>query len=313
MGDPVTEARVLVSTPNYTNTFSAEVDTNRIECAVAWTKAGINFKMVVHGRNFVHFARSQACHLAILGNFTHVLWLDDDAIIDPELLPRYLRHDKDVMVTPYFMRRPPYECGILKSTTGQTHDHRTYENLTYKDLHQGLIEIDGGGTHAMLMKTSVLMKHGDPASEAAMDPNLRAFLDTLSDEERRLIDHHLATLPNESRSLQEENDLGIRAYFIMPKYGTEDMLFCYRLKKKGVQIWCDTDATSGHVGFAPIITEALHVHAHELMEAEQAGAPKAKAAIVRVQPHDIKASPATVGVSSARREGLDRAVTSSLV
>ena len=57
----------------------------------------------------------------------------------------------------------------------------------------------------------------------------------------------------------------------VPKYGTEDMLFCYRLKRKGVRIWCDTDATSGHVGFAPVITEALHVRASEMLEAEKNG------------------------------------------
>lgn len=309
----LSQVSVLVATPNYTNTFSAEVHTNHVECAVAWTKLGIKFHWLIQGRNFVHFARSNACHVALLGGYTHILWLDDDAIIDPQLLPRYLAHNKEVIVTPYFMRRPPYECGVLKSTTGETHDHRTYRNLDYRDLHQGLIEIDGGGTHAMLMQTAVLQKHGDHSAADAMDPNLRAFIEGLSGDERRLIDHHLATLPDESRSLQEENDLGLRAYFIMPKYGTEDMLFCYRLKKKGVKLWCDTDATSGHVGFPPVITEALHVRAHELMEAEKAGAAKTEAVVMRVTPRDIKATDDSTGVSSARREGLDRAVTASLV
>lgn len=309
----MSKPKVLVATPNFSNTFTAEVHTNHVECAVAWTKLGIDFQWLIQGRNFVHFARSNACHVALLGNYTHIFWLDDDAIIDPQLLPKYLAHDKEVIVTPYFMRRPPYECGVLKSTTGDFHDHRSYVNLTYQDLHQGLIEIDGGGTHAMLMRTDVLMKHGDPAAPEAMDPNLRKFMESLDGENLRLIDHHLGTIPDESRSLQEENDLGIRAYFIMPKYGTEDMLLCYRLKRKGVKIWCDTDATAGHVGFAPVVTEALHVRAHEMIAAEKAGIASAPAVVQRVAPRDIKADAESPGVSSARREWLDRAVTASLV
>lgn len=314
----VSQPKILVATPNFSNTYSAEVHVNHMECVAAWTKQGIDFSWIIQGRNFVHFARSNACHLALLGNYTHILWLDDDAIIDPALLPKYLAHDKEVIVTPYFMRRPPFECGILKSTTGDFHDHRSYVNLTHKDLHQGLIEIDGGGTHAMLMQTAVLEKHGDPAAPEAIDPKLREFLGSLDPEQRRLIDHHIGTMPNESHSLREENDLGIRAYVIMPKYGTEDMLLCYRLKRKGVKIWCDTDATAGHVGFAPVVTEALHVKALAMVDAERRGTtllnePAQAAAILRVPPHDITATAGTPGISSARREGLDRAQTASLV
>ena len=303
------EPKVLVVTPNFSNVFSAEVDANRIECAVAWTKADIRFNMLVVGRTFVHFARSQACHVALEGGYTHIFWLDDDAIIAPGLLAKYLAFDKEVIVTPYFMRRPPYECGVLKSTTGQFHDHRSYRNLDVADLHQGLIEIDGGGTHAMLIKTSVLQQHGDPTSDVAMDPKLRALVDRMSPEERVVVDHHLGTIPDETRSLQEENDQNLRAYFIMPKYGTEDMLFCYRLKRKGVRIWCDTDATSGHVGFPPVITEAFRARTNALLEAERQPA----AEVMRVLPHDITAGPGTPGISSARREGLDRAQSVSLV
>jgi hypothetical protein len=306
------EPRVLVATPNYTNTFAAEVHSNHVECAVAWTKAGINFKWLITGRTFVHFARTQACQVAMLGEYTHILWLDDDAIVSPDILPRYLAHDKEIVITPYFMRRPPYECGVLKSTTGNFHDHASYRNLLTSDLHQGLIEVDGGGTHAMLMQTSVLTKRGDNASDDSCDPRLRAFVDGLSEADRLIIDHHVGTLPDESRSLQEEDTIGLKAYFYMPKAGTEDMLFCYRAKRKGVKVWCDTDATSGHVGFPPIVTEAFRAEA-ERLAAETSPRPVGAATVLRVAPRDITAGPGTHGVSSARHEALDRAQTASLV
>jgi hypothetical protein len=247
-GKPV---NVLVATPNYVNLFSAEVYKNHMECAVTWKNLGIEYKWLVIGRTFVHFARTQACQVALLGGFTHVLWLDDDAIIDPMLLPKYLDFDKEIIVTPYFMRRPPFECGVLKSTINKFHDHKSYRNLTIEDLNHGLIEVDGGGTHAMLVNTSVFRKRGDNTSPDSCDPKLKALLERLSPEDREIIDHNVGTLPDEHFTMEEEDEQGIKPFFVMPKTGTEDMLFCYRAKRKGIRIWCDTDAQAGHVGFPP--------------------------------------------------------------
>jgi hypothetical protein len=263
--------------------------------------------MLVIGRSFVHFARTQACETALLGGFTHIFWLDDDAIVSPDLLPKYLLHDKDVIITPYFMRRPPYECGVLKSTTGDFHDHASYRNLTTADLHQGLIEVDGGGTHAMLVRVETLQKRGDNDQPESCDPRLRSFIEKLSPADRDLVEHHVGTLPDETLTMEEENTRGIKPFFIMPKVGTEDMLWCYRAKRKGVKIWCDTDATSGHVGFPPVIVEALCAKAEEMRGLKPGGA-----AMVRVQPRDITAGSDTKGVSSARHTHIDMALTGSL-
>lgn len=302
----MTIPKVLVATPNYTNTYTAETHMNHLENAVAWSKAGIDFKWLVVGRTFVHFARTQACQVALLGGFTHIFWLDDDAIVDPGLLPAYLDHGRDVVITPYFMRRPPYECGVLVSTTGNFHDHASYRNLTGDDLHRGLIEVDGGGTHAMLITTDVLTRRGDNNQPEAADPRLKELLGRLSADDKTVLDHHVGTLPDEGMTMQEEDQRGVKPYFFMPKQGTEDMLFCYRLKRKGVTIWCDTDATSGHVGFPPVITEAFHQQARQL-------APGAPVAVVRVPPHDIRTRPEEPGVSSARHLGVDTQRTGSLV
>jgi hypothetical protein len=293
---------VLIATPCYSNTFTAEAHMNHTQCAVAWTKAGLHFKWLHIGRTFVHFARTQACQVALRAGFTHLFWLDDDAIIDPALLPKYLAHDRDVMITPYFMRRPPYECGVLKSQTGDFHDHRTYRNLTTADLHQGVIEVDGGGTHAMLVKTSVLQRRGDNATPEACDPKLRALLATMSDADKTVLDHNVGALPDESLTMEEEDAQGIRAFFVMPKSGTEDMLFCYRLKRKGVRIHCDTDATAGHVGFAPVVTEAFCQQAEALKAAGQLDGVH----VLHAAPHDITAGGQdTPGVSSARHAHFD--------
>ncbi len=300
--------KVLVATPNYTNLYSSEAHQNHLECAVAWTRMGIEYRWLVTGRTFVHFARTQACEVALLCGFTHILWLDDDAIIDPNLLPKYLDFDKEVIVTPYFMRRPPFECGVLKSTTGDFHDHASYRNLEMKDLKQGLIEIDGGGTHAMLIKTSTLRKRGNNDSPESCDPNLKALIERMSPADKLVIDHNVGTLPDESMTMEEENTTGLRAFFVMPKSGTEDMLWCYRAKRKGIKIWCDTDATSGHVGFAPVITEAFRAQAEAMRGTDLSGTH-----LLRTPARDITAGTDEPGVSSARHEAIDLSKTSSLI
>lgn len=304
--------RVLVATPNYVNLMSAEVYKNHMECAVTWKTLGIDYKWLVIGRTFVHFARTQACQVSLLLGMTHILWLDDDAIIDPMLLPKYLEYDKEIIVTPYFMRRPPFECGVLKSTTGKFHDHRTYRNLTAADLNQGLIEVDGGGTHAMLVNTSVFRTRGSNDSPDACDPKLKDLLTRLSPADREIIDHSVGTLPDEHFTMEEEDEQGIKPFFIMPKTGTEDMMFCYRAKRKGIKIWCDTDAQAGHVGFPPVITKAFREQAEVMIDTEKGLAPKA--VVHRLQPNDISAGvPDTLGESSARHEALDMRKTASLL
>lgn len=307
-------AKVLVATPNYTNLYSAEVHMNHVECAVAWTRAGLAFNWLVIGRTFVHFARTQACQIALRGGFTHVFWLDDDAVISPSLLPRYLAHGKEVVITPYFMRRPPYECGVLTSATGDFHDHASYRNLGIADLRQGLVEVDGGGTHAMLVETSVLTRHGSNDTPEACHPHLRAFVARLSPEDRSVVDHFVGTLPDERDSLADEDRSGVKPFFMMPKQGTEDMLFCYRLKRKGVRIWCDTDATSGHVGFAPVVTEAFRARAEALGLPAAAQQQAGVAQLMTLPLHDIQAGDGDPqAVSSTRSPVVDTTRAGSLV
>ena len=229
--------KVLVATPNYTNLFSAEVHTNHVECGEMWGRGGINYNWTIVGRTFVHFARTQLCQMAEDGDFTHILWLDDDAVIDPTILPRFLSHDKNVVIAPYPMRKMPHEIGVLSAESGDFHDHASYKNMTVNDLDQGLIQVDGGGTHCMLVKTEVLRKKGPMAGMLGLEETKDA-------------------------SFQDE-DMNGTPYFLMPKSGTEDMLWCYRAKCKGIEVWCDTDVFANHVGFAPVITREWCEHVAE--------------------------------------------------
>lgn len=293
--------KVLVATPNYTNTFHAEVYVNHITCETLWKEWGVPHQWMIIGRTFVHFARTQACRAAVDGDFTHIFWVDDDAIIDPEILPRFLSHDKDIVISPYPMRRSPFQIGILSATSyycrpckhrqtcgmdvtppvsmacekcGQPiprdfHNHASYRNMGMADMNQGLIDVDGGGTHAMLVKVECLKNARGwppPKPDKPLEPENRSYPDGAVDvymklqsvidrvEDQNLVDHYIGDMPDQSRTFQEEDEAD-KPFFSMPKVGTEDMLHCYRARCKGVKIYCDTDVFSSHLGFAPVITK----------------------------------------------------------
>lgn len=295
---------VLIGTPNFTNVLPSETFRAHVECAAAWRKWGIKFNWMIVGRTFVHFARSQVCQAGIDGDFSHIFWLDDDAIIDPEVLPKLLQHDKDVVITPYPMRRSPFQVGILSATSylcrkcnhrwscdeGVTppkfldcpmcgrptlrdfHAHSSYRNLKTSDLDKGLIDVDGGGTHAMLVKTECLKdrrgfpppglggdledeNHSYPDAAIHLYRQLHDLFKNVPD--RELVDHYIGDLPDQSLTFDEEDRKLAKPYFTMPKSGTEDMLWCYRAKCKGIEIYADTDVWADHIGFAPVVTRAM--------------------------------------------------------
>jgi hypothetical protein len=314
------DVKVLVGTPNYTNVFASEVHANHIHLSVEWTKWGLEFNHMIIGRTFVHFARSQMCDMAIKGKWSHLLWLDDDAVIDEHALPAMLERDLDVVIAPYPMRRPPYEIGILRSTAYSCltckwygfivfsyaedkvvfldrlnpintdehgpvgcppnddevvcpkcestdlwrdfHNHKSYKNVSlFHNISKGgLMEVDGGGTHCMLVKTGVFHHKGELAGPNVMPPEVQKIVermrDSLSPQEVDNYNHYLGDLPDETQTFKQEDADG-KPYFLMPKRGTEDMYWCYRARRKGLKIYMDCDLFASHVGFPQLITKGF--------------------------------------------------------
>lgn len=288
--------RVLCGTPNYQNSYAAEVYASHMLCSRKWQEWGIDFQFMVAGRNFVHFARTQISQAFMNAEeWTHLLWLDDDALIEPEVLPKMLEHKEQVVIAPYPMRRSPFEIGILIAThwscpkcgadvysdeslpalaNGITckcgtemfrdyHDHKSYRNLDIPDLDCGLQEVDGGGTHCMLVEKSAYLQKSDKPPEAQVDQKLLKIREKLTVDECQHLEHYQGSIPTINLSFMEEDDLGY-SYFVMPKSGTEDMLWCYRAKQKDIKIHADTDIFADHVGFAPVITREFRENLREI-------------------------------------------------
>jgi len=111
----------------------------------------------------------------------------------------------------------------------------------------------------MLIKTETLLKKGEGTSEESLPTELYDAFDRLTEKERILAKQFLGEPPKTNQSFQDEDKDGL-PYFIMPKSGTEDMFWCYRAKRKGIRIYCDTDVFAGHMGFTPVVTRQWREH-----------------------------------------------------
>lgn len=154
---PANPVKVIIGTPCFTCSMPAEV-AGKIGMYLYQTgkkHPEIDIEWCIVQRCFVHTARNQIVQHAIEINADYIWWVDDDCILDGsvDILPRLIAHNKDIVITPYFIRKPPHVPGVLRAKNLQ--DPNSYWNLTLDDLHKGLIEVDGGGTHCMLTKVSM--------------------------------------------------------------------------------------------------------------------------------------------------------------
>jgi hypothetical protein len=82
---------------------------------------------------------------------SHILFIDDDTLVPPDLLTKLLSHDKDIVTALYLMRNYPHKPIIFSHSNGNG------ECLNYypRDGESGLVEVVNCGLGACLIKTSI--------------------------------------------------------------------------------------------------------------------------------------------------------------
>jgi len=166
----------------------------------------------------IHMARQLACDYALDQGFDWVIQLDDDATIPNDLIRRMLAHQKDVVCALAYQRKIPHSiCAFEIGEDGLM--GRPMEGIE----HTGLRKVDISGFHCSIMRTSVIKRLRDGTKDAegkVLVPGTRQYFGGF------------------------ENKLG------------EDFAFSLNLKKIGVQIYCDTELISGHIGSETVVDEA---------------------------------------------------------
>lgn len=118
----------------------------------AFTRAAVgmrrpcNWDFVIVDRLIVHMARNTLCQQMIKGDYSHILFWDDDVLPPIDGLEKLMAHDKDIVMTPIINRQVGFPMIYDK------------ELDFYKGKVKGLTEVGGGSIGFCLIKRPVIGK-----------------------------------------------------------------------------------------------------------------------------------------------------------
>jgi GT2 family glycosyltransferase len=148
--------QILVATYSPQETVNLSFAASCIQLKQA---GGYEFSFYNHRRTPIHLARQLVCDFALRQNFDVLVQLDDDATFPPDLLPRLLRHEKDVVCALAYQRKPPYMHVVYDLDEEKLKAGKVSGNHVEGALeHTGLRRFDVSGFHVSALRTSVLRK-----------------------------------------------------------------------------------------------------------------------------------------------------------
>lgn len=186
-------------------------------CMALKQASGYEFTFYQHTRTPIHLARQLVCDYACNQGYDVLVQLDDDATFPPDLLPRLLGHNKEVVCALAYQRKPPYAAVAYELDADQLEKGRTMGNNMEGIEHTGLRKVDVSGFHVSAVRMSVIKK-------------MRAF-----------------------RS--EKFPEGIKEYWGGFERVGEDFHFALNLRRIGVPLYIDTDLIAGHIASPHVIGE----------------------------------------------------------
>lgn len=110
-------------------------------------------------RTQVASARSILAEQALEQKASHILYVDDDMVVPPDLLTRLLSHEKPVVAALAFTRRPPFHPVLFKRNP-EAHVMQYAPILDYEKYvdSRGLVKCDAVGFGACLIETRVFSR-----------------------------------------------------------------------------------------------------------------------------------------------------------
>lgn len=163
---------------------------------LALQKPPNSIMITVHGQSPAK-ARNLIIEQGIANDCTHILFVDDDMILQPDTLMRLLSHDKDIVSALYLLRSFPHYPALF---------NEAFESGVCKfmslDKQEGLVKGVNCGLGCVLIATDVFKKLEKPY---------------------------------------------VRLGEIEPDGWCDDIGFFNRCRNAGFDIYCDFDATIGHL------------------------------------------------------------------
>ena len=125
-------------------------------CGLKVYQVGITSRMVIHwARNeLARQAQELACPYTN-EKYTHLLWLDDDIMFNPDLAIKLIEHDLDMVTALYYSRIDK----ILPVIYLHCNDKKDpFKHFPLVEVPDNLFEVDACGFGALMMKREVLDK-----------------------------------------------------------------------------------------------------------------------------------------------------------
>lgn len=123
------------------------------------------YQMGITERMVVDWARNDLARTAIShineytgGKFTHLLWLDDDHVFNPDMAVRLASHNVDMVSAMYFGRTSPF----LPVVYVKDNDPDPYKHYPLIIAPKTMFEVDAVGFGAMFMKANVFERVPEP-------------------------------------------------------------------------------------------------------------------------------------------------------
>lgn len=180
--------------------------------------------------------RNDLVKMGLDNGFDYLMWIDTDMIMPPNAMMRLLSHNKDIVGATYNKRVPPYETlGKLKGPKP--------EDIGKGGLHEA--DLMPGGF--MLIKLDVYRKVGWPyyweTYQWSGNDGVESLKTYLRDNYFELPSEEALASLNDAKPLVEWLNKMQKDYGHRWEYYSEDLNFCRKLRKIGLQIYCDLDLT----------------------------------------------------------------------
>lgn len=181
---------------------------------------------------------------------SHIMWIDSDMVIPPDMLVRFLNHEKDIVGATYNKRVPPYETlGKLKGAKPDTPEEARKGGLREAEM------MPGG---MMLIRTDVYRRTRWPwyfetyawEGEDGTQMLKNYLRDAYEIEPPREVLDSL----DQATTLSQWLNTYVATIGRDWQYFSEDLNFCRKVRKAGFRIWCDLTATfdTVHLGILEV-------------------------------------------------------------
>lgn len=183
---------------------------------------GVSFEYLQVSRAPIHMARQMAADFAVDRGFDWMVQIDDDATFPSDVLRQLTSHNKDIVCALAYQRKPPHLPCVFELGDANEKGERLMGAPMDGIEKTGMRRVDISGYHCSIIRTSVFKR----------------LRDGLKDDKGNV------TVP------------GTRQYYggFDNKVG-EDFAFSLNCKKLGIQIYCDTNIISGHIGSSIVVDE----------------------------------------------------------